>query len=101
VEGETGLDQPYVPQPGDPAEYTGKTIRQVLDLLAAKLQAANTDIGNTLATEQVFEHGFDPLDGGFRQPLPYQIFDQWLEVLPTDQVVAVEVQYDPRTGQLK
>lgn len=101
VEGETGLDQPYVPQPGDPAEFTGKTIRQVLDLLAAKLQTANTDIGTTLATEQVFESGFDPLDGGFRQPLPYQLFDQWLEVLPTDQVVAVEVEYDPRTGQLK
>ncbi|NUR28233.1 MAG: hypothetical protein HOV83_20730 [Catenulispora sp.] len=99
VEGENGLDQAYVPQPGDPAEYTGKTIRQVLDLLAHKLQAQNTDIGNTLATEKVFEAGFDPLDGGFRPALPYQIFDQWLEVLPTDQVVAVQVDYDPRTGQ--
>lgn len=28
------------------------------------------------------------------------IFDEWLEVLPTDQVVAVEVQYDPKTGKL-
>jgi hypothetical protein len=26
-------------------------------------------------------------------------FDEWLEVLPTDQVVALEVRYDPKTGQ--
>jgi hypothetical protein len=24
--------------------------------------------------------------------------DKWVEVLPTNQVVAVEVQYDPKTG---
>ena len=29
----------------------------------------------------------------------YEIFDQWLEVLPTDQVVPVEVSYDPKTGR--
>jgi hypothetical protein len=47
----------------------------------------------------VFEKGFDPLEGGFRPAEPYQVFDQWVEVLPTDQVVAVEVNYDPKTGQ--
>jgi LysM repeat protein len=98
VEGEAGLSQPYPVQPGDPPTYNGKTIGEVLQLLAAELQAANTDIGNTLASEKVFETGFDPLDGGFRPAEPYQIFDQWLEVLPTDQVVAVEVTYDPKTG---
>ncbi|MEC3980668.1 hypothetical protein [Amycolatopsis sp. H20-H5] len=99
VEGEAALDQPYTVQPGDPAEYQGKTIGQVLDLVAAKLQAANTTIANTLATEKVFETGFDPLPGGFRPADPFQIFDQWVEVLPTDQIVAVEVTYDPKTGQ--
>lgn len=99
VEGEAGLDQPYPFQPGDPAEYQGKTLGQVLTLLAKELQTSNGDIANALATERVFEHGFDPLDGGFRPAQPYQIFDQWTEVLPTDQVVAVQVQYDPRTGQ--
>lgn len=99
VEGEAGLALPYPVQPGDPPEYSGKTVGQVLKLLAATLQAANSDIGNTLATEQVFETGFDPLEGGFRPAQPYQVFDQWVEVLPTDQVVAVEVTYDPRTGQ--
>ena len=86
-------------QPGDPPEYTGKTLGQVLQLLATELQAANTDMTNTLATEKVFETGFDPLEDGFRPAEPYQVFDQWVEVLPTDQVVAVAVTYDGRTGQ--
>jgi len=100
VEGEAGLDQPYPVQPGDPASFQGKTLGQVLTLLATELQAANTDIGNTLATEKVFETGFDPLGSGFRPAEPYMIFDEWIEVLPTDQVVAVEVTYDPKTGKL-
>ena len=74
------------------------TLGEVLTDMATGLQAANTDINNTLATELVYEHGFDPLDGGFRPADPYQIFDQWVEVLPTDQIVAVEVTYDPRSG---
>jgi hypothetical protein len=61
--------------------------------------------------EKVYEHGFYPLKGGFRvnpnDPNPdlnnkdknFQIFDQWIEVLPTDQVVPVEVTYDPKTGR--
>jgi hypothetical protein len=99
VEGEAGLAEPYPVQPGDPAEYQNKTVGQVLDLVAAKLKAANTDVRNTLATEMVFETGFDPLEGGFRPAAAYQVFDQWVEVLPTDQVVAVEVEYNPKTGQ--
>lgn len=63
------------------------------------MQKDNTQIANTLVAEKVFETGFDPLDGGFRPAAPYEVFDQWIEVLPTDQVVAVEVSYDPRTGQ--
>jgi len=100
VEGEAGLGQPYPMQPGDPASYQGKSMGDVLELLAAELQASNTDIKNTLATEKVFETGFDPLGTGFRPAEPYQVFDEWLEVLPTDQVVAVEVKYDPKTGKL-
>jgi hypothetical protein len=100
VEGETGLGKPYPVQPGDPPEYAGKTLSEVLHLLAAELQASNTDITNTLATEKVFETGFDPLQTGFRPAEPYQVFDQWTEVLPTDQIVAVQVEYDPKTGRL-
>lgn len=103
VEGENGLDNPYIPQPGDPPNYIGKTVRQVLNIMAGELAAQNTDIQNTLTTEVVFERGFDPLADGIkvdpRQDYkgdtagPYQTFDFWLEVLPTDQVVAVN--YDP------
>ena len=50
----------------------------------------------------MYEHGFDPLTGGFQARVvePFEIFDQWIEVLPTDQVVAVEVKYDPKTGRM-
>jgi hypothetical protein len=42
----------------------------------------------------VFQKGFDPLAGGVRFDAdPLAVFDQWVEVLPTDQVVAV--QYEP------
>jgi hypothetical protein len=50
----------------------------------------------------VYEHGFYPLQGGFRlspEGKRFQVFDQWVEVLPTDQVVPVEVAYDPKTGR--
>ncbi|MGW4828608.1 hypothetical protein ACWEOG_13585 [Amycolatopsis japonica] len=99
VEGEAALGKQYEWQTGDPETWRGQTIGWVLDELAKELEAANTNMDNTLATERVFETGFDPLDGGFRPALPYQIFDEWVEVLPTDQVVAVEVEYDPKTGQ--
>jgi hypothetical protein len=51
--------------------------------------------------DRVYEHGFFPLKGSFRANVGgvYEIFDQWIEVLPTDQIVPVEVKYDPRTGR--
>jgi hypothetical protein len=131
VEGIEGLSEIYA---GDDAaafkaKYTQKygvakspTIEETLELLAddiaAKheraLQVAAEEIevtpGQTqtvhyLPPDEVFEKGFDPLQGGFRATLDpdpkkkhFQRFDQWLEVLPTDQIVAVEVRYDPKTG---
>jgi len=51
--------------------------------------------------DKVYEHGFYPLKGGFRAVTSehYEVFDQWIEVLPTDQVVPVPVTYDPKTGR--
>jgi hypothetical protein len=51
--------------------------------------------------DRVYEHGFFPLNGSFRANVDknYQIFDQWIEILPTDQVVPVEVRYDSKTGR--
>jgi hypothetical protein len=60
--------------------------------------------------DKVYEFGFYPLQGGFRyDPAAtdpsegdshnFQIFDQWIEILPTDQIVPVPVAYDPKTGR--
>jgi len=51
--------------------------------------------------DRVYEHGFFPLEKSFRYNVGknYEIFDQWLEVLPTDQIVPVQVKYDPKTGR--
>jgi hypothetical protein len=51
--------------------------------------------------DRVYEHGFYPLQDGFRANVQahYEVFDQWLEILPTDQVVPVAVEYDPKTGR--
>jgi hypothetical protein len=51
--------------------------------------------------DRVFEHGFFPLENSFRANIRnnYEIFDQWIEILPTDQTVPVEVEYDPVTGR--
>ncbi len=38
-------------------------------------------------------------DTGFRPPAHFRGFDQWLRVLPTGQIVVVEVDCDPKTGR--
>ncbi|MFI6285989.1 hypothetical protein ACIBCM_14720 [Streptomyces sp. NPDC051018] len=55
---------------------------------------------NYLPADKVYERGFDPLDKGFEASgaVPFQVFDQWIEIMPTDQIVATEVRYDPKTG---
>lgn len=53
--------------------------------------------------DRVYEFGFDPLAGGFRaqsiEGNEFEIIDQWIEVVPTDQVAAVAVKYDSVTGR--
>ena len=47
--------------------------------------------------------GQGPLEGGFRVQSAgeqFEVFDQWVEILPTDQIVPVEVAYDPKTGRV-
>ena len=65
---------------------------------------ALVDEENTVTStpiDRVYEHGFFPLEGSFRVNVSknYEIFDQWIEILPTDQIVPVEVKYDPKTGR--
>lgn len=93
------------------------TIRQAIDFLCAEVAFKEessrivskypkeeiNDDNKVLATpiEKVYEHGFYPLKGGFKAIVEdnFEIISQWIEVLPTDQVVPVEVKYDPKTGR--
>jgi hypothetical protein len=110
----------------------GKPLVEVLDFLADSVAKKHVEELTTKAfdlsdptlphdpdttvtatpVDRVWEHGFNPLSGGFQaRPLDaeddpngsenFQTFDQWVEILPTDQVVPVVVEYDPKTGRLK
>jgi hypothetical protein len=104
--------------PADPVQgHAAVTIEDAIRLLcqevAEKHRQANAvgrypkdeinDDNRVSATpvEKVFEHGFYPLKGGFRAKTEenFEICSQWIEVLPTDQVVPIEVKYNPKTGR--
>jgi hypothetical protein len=107
----------------------GKPLREVLRLLAGSIKAKHERSSEPTATQisdpqlpndppsvvtatpvdKVYEHGFQPLAGGFQaQPLAgspeardFAFYDQWVEIVPTDQIVPVPVAYDPVTGRLR
>jgi len=127
VEGSEGVDATYIASPDDPPELVSTpghtvTVREALDFLISKIQEFDNNartpiIGNpadpddesnhfagSLPTEAVFEHGFYPLEGGVHfDPEGSQqgICAQWMEILPTDQVAALQVEYDPKTLHVK
>jgi hypothetical protein len=88
------------------AEYEGKdkqdfkkppnrklTIRDAIEQISEKLEGIEEDPKNIEDVEKVFETGFDPLQDGFKwKGQQFKIFDQWIEILPTEQVVAFEYQ---------
>ena len=122
VEGTDGLDDDYVAPAAELAQipHTGATVTirdaidHLCDVVAEKHRDSLTvdrfpseeidDDNRVSATpvDKVYEHGFYPLQGGFKV-VPgdegFEVFDQWVEILPTDQVVPVEVTYDPKTGR--
>lgn len=128
VEGDEGLEDIYAGDDASVfkarlaslGEDRDPTIREVMmmvaDDVAAKGRAAMTLVeeelqenGKTrtvryLPPERVFEFGFDPMDRGFNaMPDPDEAFgmvDQWVEVLPTDQIGAVQVSYDAKSGRM-
>jgi hypothetical protein len=127
VEGSDGLDAEYVASPNDPPELKSTpghtvTLGDALSFLIDKIEEFDRNsrtpiVGNpadpedasnhyagSLPTEAVFEHGFYPLKGGVRfdqSGTEQAIFSQWIEILPTDQVAALAVEYDPKTLQVK
>lgn len=131
VEGFNGITDSDIYQSGNPDEkdingqpLNGQKMIDVIVDLARKIQKKHregiergtfpkasevadpqlVDAENVVTStpiDRVYEHGFFPLEGGFRANVTgnYEIFDQWLEILPTDQVVPVEVKYNPKTGR--
>jgi hypothetical protein len=116
VEGTNGIGPDDIYQGPEPEWAGKKTVYEVLEILAERVAAKHRqsidtkdfpdplDDSSTVSStpvDRVYEHGFDPLKGGFHVKVDddFQIFDQWVEVLPTDQVAAVEVKYDPKTGR--
>jgi hypothetical protein len=76
---------PVMPNPADPED-------------------PSNHFAGSLPTEAVFESGFYPLKGGIRfnqSGTEPSIFSQWMEILPTDQIAALEVEYDAKTLQVK
>jgi hypothetical protein len=98
VEGDGPWDERYryIGTPQEMAELTAKygtkpTLGQALENLAGKIEKENVDFNNVLATDQVFQNGFSHLKDGFAAGLARnEIYDQWVSVVPTDQIVAVE-----------
>lgn len=88
VEGTDGLDETVVGA-GDDRMSLREAITKVAKEVASLNDPTNADY--VLAPEKVFETGFDPLERGFQATgEPFAVVSQWVEVMPTDQVVAVE-----------
>lgn len=120
VEGTNGLGEKYA---GDDrqrfkdkyfdrhAVVKDPTVEDVLVMIAEdvaakhkeSLEVVTEDGVAYLPPDEVFEKGFDPLAGGFRAECKenFEFVDQWIEILPTDQIVATQVDYDPETGLLR
>ncbi|MBW4655437.1 MAG: hypothetical protein KME20_20720 [Kaiparowitsia implicata GSE-PSE-MK54-09C] len=91
AEGNDGWDADYL---GTEPEFSDMKIGEVLEIIADRLEQQNGDIQNVLEADKVFEKGFDYLEDGFDAELPAnKVFSQWISILPTDQIVAVE--YEP------
>ena len=122
VEGTEGLNDEYVAPPEQlakiPHSGTKVTIKDAINYLAElvaqkheealkvdQYPSSELDDDNKVSAtpiDKVYEHGFYSLQGGFKNrsgDAHFEIFDQWVEILPTDQVVPVEVAYDPKTGR--
>jgi hypothetical protein len=121
VEGSDGLDAQYSAPAAEleqiPHSGSTVTIRDAIlhlcTLVANKHQASMhigkfptdeiNDDNKVSATpvDKVYEHGFYPNQDGFKLLVgeDFEVFDQWIEILPTDQIVPVEVEYDPITGR--
>ena len=64
----------------------GSAARAVPRVVRAPVAPAPSVLATPI--DKVYEHGFYPLQGGFKiQPgdQSFEVFDQWVEIVPTDQ----------------
>lgn len=121
VEGTDGLDATYSAPAAElsqiPHSGANVTIRDAIKHLCTLVEKKHEDsmkVGkypteeinddnkvSATPVDKVYEHGFYPNEGGFKLLAGgnFEVFDQWIEILPTDQIVPVEVEYDPITGR--
>lgn len=106
LEGSEGLDPALEQQLNDLADKVAEKHAQAETVETEPDPLRPQDPDATVSAtpvDRVYEFGFDPLEGGFRAQSieggEFEIIDQWIEVVPTDQVAAVAVQYDPITGR--
>jgi hypothetical protein len=86
-----GWNTPYLGNAAEDAEFIGKNIGEVLEVIADRMEKRNGEIEFTLEADKVFEKGFSHLANGFDAGLPANnVFSQWISVLPTDQIVAAD-----------
>ncbi len=121
VEGSDGLDSEYIAPTQElnniPKEGQKVTIKDAISHLCNQVKEKH-DMSNQVGSypseeinddnkvsatplDKVYEHGFYPNQDGFKLNVnePFEVFDQWIEILPTDQVVPVAVKYDPISGR--
>ena len=69
------------------------TVKEVLNDFINKIEEENEADKTYRATQWVYENGFNPLEGGTDFPAEVDIFSQWIEIVPTNQIVPVSVDY--------
>jgi hypothetical protein len=88
VEGTEGLDAKYIAEDGS---VSNKTVGEVLNELADSIKNLDKDNALYLANQQVYENGFNPLQNAISiTDKPLEIFAQWVEIVPTKQVVPIK-----------
>jgi hypothetical protein len=102
IEGEKGFDTAAVNEEGEPVQKLDaqdnpvtdngnpvyKTVEEAIDELVEDLGPPDEDT-LYLKSQEVYETGFDPHEGGFEEG-PLEVFAQWVEIVPTNQVVPIE-----------
>jgi hypothetical protein len=103
IEGAEGLDAGLLGQLDELAAKVEKKHQKATEVIDMPDLIDPDQTVPSTPLDRVFEFGFDPLPKGFRaqsiEGQEFETVDQWVEVVPTDQVAAVAVRYNSVTGR--